>query len=273
MKKIAVLFCAISIMAVSMFTSCVPQKKILYLRNEQMLNDSAFMSIVYENERTFDYKVQPGDNLYIRIASLDDKFVTYFNFMNQSGGLMNSGTQFSSGNASIYLNGYTVDENGNIEMPFVGKVHVKDCSISDIQSKIQGIMNEYLKETVVYVKLGVFNLTILGEVARPGQYQIYQSDINIFQAIALAGNATDFANKSNIKIIHQTPEGSQIVRINLNDADVLSSPDFYLKPNDIIYVEPLKTKQFGFTSVPYGTIISAISLLVTCFTFVVVYLK
>lgn len=271
MKKIALLFCVISMMAVSMFTSCVSQKKILYLQNEQMLNDSSFMSIEYENERTFNYKVQPGDNLYIRIASLDESFNAYFNSTNQFNATSSSSN--SSGNASIYLNGYTVEENGNINMPFIGNIYVKNLTINEIQEKVQVLINEYLKETIVYVKLGVFNLTILGEVARPGQYQIYQSDINIFQAIALAGNATDFANKSNIKIIHQTPKGSQIVKVNINDADILSSPDYYLKPNDIIYVEPLKTKQFGFTSVPYGTIISAISLLVTCFTFVAVYLK
>lgn len=271
MKKIVFLLFAVSVMASSVFTSCVSQKKILYLQNEQMLNDSVFMSIEYPNERTFDYKVQPGDNLYIRIASLDEKFAAYFNFMNQ-GNYMSS-SSYSSGNASIYLNGYTVGADGNIDLPFVGNVFVKDYTVDEIQVEVQKIMNEYLKETVVYVKLGVFNLTILGEVLRPGQYQIYQSDINLFQALALAGNATDFANKSNVKIIHQTPKGSQIVRVNLNEADVLSSPDFYLKPNDIVYVEPLKTKQFGFTSVPYGTIISALSLLVTCFTFVMVYLK
>lgn len=271
MKKIVTLLSVISAMTVMMFTSCVPQKKILYLQNEQLPYDSALMSVVYENERTFDYKVQPGDNLYIRIASLDEKFSAYFNFMNQGGTMTSS--SYSSGNPSIYLNGYTVGADGNIGLPFVGNVYVKDLTVDEIQAKVQEIMNEYLTETVVYVKLGVFNLTILGEVMRPGQYQIYQSDINIFQAIALAGNATDFANKASVKIIHQTPKGSQIVRVNLNDADILSSPEYYLKPNDIIYIEPLKTKQFGFTSVPYGTIISAISLLVTCFTFVAVYLK
>lgn len=271
MKKITIIFCTLSVLIISMFTSCVPQKKILYLQSEDMLNDSVFMSKEYENERTFDYKVQPGDNLYIRIASLDEKFAAYFNFMNQ--GAYSTGSSNSSGNPSIYLNGYNVGADGNIELPFVGKVFVKDLNLDEIQRKIQTIMNEYLKETVVYVKLGVFNLTILGEVLRPGQYQIYQSDINIFQAIALAGNTTDFANKSDVKIIHQTTKGSQIVRVNLNEADILSSPDYYLKPNDIIYIEPLKTKQFGFTSVPYGTIISAISLLITCFTFVTVYLK
>lgn len=269
MKRIVLILSIIAITGISMFTSCVPQKKIIYLQNEQMLNDSVFMSIEYENERTFAYKVQPGDNLYIRIASLDEKFSTYFNFVSQ-GNPMSSSTQYSSGNAAIYLNGYTVGADGDIALPIVGNVSVKDLTIDEIQVRVQKIIDEYLKETVVYVKLGVFNLTILGEVLRPGQYQIYQSDINIFQAIALAGNATDFANKSNIKIIHQTPKGSQIVRVNLNDADILSSPEYYLKPNDIVYIEPLKTKQFGFTSVPYGTIISAISLLITCLTFLAV---
>ena len=89
----------------------------------------------------------------------------------------------------------------------------------------------------------------------------------------MAGNATDYANKKNIKIIHQTPDGSQIERINLNDADVLSSPNYYLKPNDVSYVEPLKIKRYGFTSMPYSTLISATSLLLTCLTFIFVYVK
>lgn len=263
MKRISLFLFTAAIIIMAMFSSCVPQKKILYLRNNSMMNDSIFMSMEYENERTFDYKVQPGDNLYIRIASLDEKTSSYFNSMNQSN---------ISGISSIYLNGYTVGVDGYIELVMIGKVFVKDLTIEEIQQKIQNIMDEYLMATV-YVKLGVFNLTILGEVNSPGQYQIYQSDINLFQAIALAGNATDFANKSDIKIIHQTTKGSQIVSVNLNNADILSSPHYYLKPNDIIYIEPLKAKQFGFTSVPYGTIISVISLLITCFTFGAVYLK
>lgn len=249
----------------SSLTSCVSQKKMLYFQNETMLNDSTFTSIEYENERHFDYKVQPGDILYIRIASLDEKFATYFNTMNTN--------NVNTNNSNMYLNGYNVDAEGYIELPIVSRVQVKDYTVSEIQEKVQSLMNEYLKETVVYVKLGVFNLTILGEVANPGQYQVYQSDINIFQAIALAGNATDFANKSKVKIIHQTPKGSQIVRININDADVLSSPHYYLKPNDIVYVEPLKSKQYGFTTVPYGTIFSALSLIITCITFGVTFLK
>lgn len=266
MRKISLLLCAVIVILGSMLTSCISQKKIIYLQNEILLNDSTSTSIEYENQRHFDYKIQPGDNLHIKIASLDEKFATYFNSMSQ-------GNTGGSGNSTLYLNGYNVDENGFIELPIIGEIQVKDKTVAEIQDQVQELMNAYLKETTVSVKLGIFNLTILGEVNNPGQYQVYQSDINIFQAMALAGNATDFANKSNIKIVHQTPKGSQIAKININDADVLSSPEYYLKPNDIIYVQPLKAKQYGFTTLPYGTIFSIISLFMTCFTFGAVYLK
>lgn len=176
----------------------------------------------------------------------------------------------SSGNASVYLNGFTVSDEGQIDFPYAGKIYVKDLTIEEIQKKIQTIIGEYQKETIVYVKLGVFNLTILGEVSKPGQYQVYQSDINIFQALSLAGNPTDFADRANVKIVHQTTEGSQVVRVNINDADILSNENYYLKPNDIIYVEPMSIKRWGFTSVPYSLIISMISLGVTLFTFFMV---
>ena len=265
MKKLffkSVLLTAVVVMA--FMTSCVSQKKILYLQKEQM-SDSV-TSIDYQNKRSFDYKVQPGDNLYIRVSSMDKNFSEFFNTSGDRTSYTGTSSN-SSGNAGIYLNGFNVSDEGTIDFPYAGKIYVKDLTIDEIQQKIQNIIGEYQKETIVYVKLGLFNLTILGEVARPGQYQVYQSDINLFQAMALAGNATDFANKKNVKIIHQTTEGSQIVRVNLNDADILANPQYYLKPNDIIYVEPLAIKRYGFTSIPYSTIFAAASLLITVLTF------
>lgn len=263
-------FLIAAVVVASVMTSCVPQKKIIYLQKEQM--SDSITSIEYQNKRSFDYKVQPGDALYIRVSSLDKNFSEFFNNSNNTMSSTTGGGN-SSGNAGIYLNGFNVSDEGTIDFPYAGKIYVKDLTIDEIQQKIQNIIGEYQKETIVYVKLGLFNLTILGEVSKPGQYQVYQSDINLFQAIALAGNATDFANKRNIKIVHQTTEGSQIVRVNLNDADILSNPEYYLKPNDIIYVEPLKIKRYGFTSVPYSTIFSAISLAITLITFFAVYKK
>lgn len=272
MKNNIVRFFIISlVVAASLMTSCVSQKKVLMLQNEQMID--SISSIEYTNKRSFSYKVQPGDNLYIRVSSMDKNFSSFFN---QTGTNMMSSsttTQFSAGNPGVYLNGFTVSDEGQIDFPYAGKIYVKDLTIEEIQQKIQTIIGEYQKETIVYVKLGVFNLTILGEVTKPGQYQIYQSDINIFQALSLAGNPTDFADRANVKIIHQTTDGSQVVRVNINDADILSNKDYYLKPNDIIYVEPLSIKRWGFTSVPYSLIISMLSLGVTLLTFFMVTIK
>ena len=266
MKKLLFSSVLVAVVVVMSFmTSCVSQKKILYLQKEQM--SDSITSIEYQNKRSFDYKVQPGDNLYIRVSSMDKNFSEFFNSSNAGNVGSYSGTSNSSGNAGIYLNGFNVSDEGTIDFPYAGKIYVKDLTVDEIQQKVQNIIGEYQKETIVYVKLGLFNLTILGEVARPGQYQVYQSDINLFQAMALAGNATDFANKKNVKIIHQTTEGSQVVRVNLNDADILENPQYYLKPNDIIYVEPLGIKRYGFTSIPYSTIFSAASLLITVLTF------
>ena len=99
-----------SLIVMMSLTSCVSQKKILYLQNETMLNDSTFTSIEYENERHFDYKVQPGDILYIKIMSLDERFAKYFNATNGMNTTATGGN--SSGNSGLYLNGYVIDEDG-----------------------------------------------------------------------------------------------------------------------------------------------------------------
>lgn len=265
-------FVFFSVVAIAtLMTSCVSHKKVLMLQNEVMLDSVA--SVEYFNKRSFSYKVQPGDNLYIRVSSMDKNFSAFFNQTNAGGTFTTGSTQNAAGNASVYLNGFTVSDEGVIDFPYAGKIYVKDLTVDEIQQKIQTIIEEYQKETIVYVKLGLFNLTILGEVNKPGQYQVYQSDINLFQALALAGNTTDFANRKDVKIVHQTTDGSQVVRVNINDADILSNPNYYLKPNDIIYVEPMSMKRWGFTSVPYSLVISMLSLGVTLLTFFLVTLK
>jgi len=244
------------------FSSCVPQKKIKYLQNAELYGDT---SKNYINERNFDYIVQPGDNLYIRVMSIEESNARLFNGSYTTNIAYGSGSSNSTGNAGIYLNGYTVDDNYEIQFPMAGKVNVKGLNVEQIREKLQTIIDSYLKQTTVYVKLGLFNLTVIGEVRNPGQYQIYQSDINLFQAIALAGNMTDFAKKDEVKIIRQTPDGSKVIKVNMLEADVLSSPTYYLKPNDVIVVDPVRLKQFGFTTFPYSTVISIISMSLTMF--------
>ena len=254
MNKITKLGLAAVLLAV-LFASCVPQKKMLYLKEAQMLSET--QSINYVNERSIDYKLQPGDNLYIRFVNIVDQGGT--------SSLNGEFTRTSSSDASIYLQSYTIDEEGFIELPLIGKIVVRNLTVDEAKALLQTELDKYINQTTIIVKLSNFNLTVLGEVKNPGMYKVYQSQINLFEAVALAGNMTNFAKNSAVRIIRQTDNGSEIVTVDMGSADILSSPYYYLKPNDIVYVEPMKIKQWGFTAFPYATVFSIISLVVTVY--------
>lgn len=241
--------------------SCVPQKKMLYLKEAEMLAEN--ISKNYVNDRSLNYKLQPGDNLYIRaLNTIDERSAAAI-----SGGTTGTGTT-SSSDASVYLRSYTVDDEGYIELPLVGKIEVMNLTVDEAKNKLQTALDKYVNQTMLIVKLANFNLTVLGEVNKPGMYKVYQAQINLFEALSLAGNVTNFAKLNEVRIIRQTDDGSEIITVDMGNADILSSSYYYLKPNDIVYVEPLKIKQWGFTAFPYSTVISVISLGVTLVTLV-----
>ncbi|MEE4257878.1 MAG: SLBB domain-containing protein, partial [Bacteroidales bacterium] len=130
-------------------------------------------------------------------------------------------------------------------------------------------LQEYLLNPVVIVRLASFRITLLGEFKSPGKYDVYQSNINLFEAISMAGDMTDFAKRDKIAIIRQTSRGSKIVRVNLNDKRILESDYFYLLPNDIVYAEPIKAKQFVSTNFPYGLVFSILSTVLLLYAFFV----
>lgn len=241
------------------FASCVPQKKMLYLRDAQMASEN--ISKEYVNDRNIDYKLQPGDNLYIRfINSIDERGSAAL-----TGDFSSTNRNYMSSDASIYLQSYTLDEEGCIELPLTGKIELKNLTVDQAKEKLKTELDKFVNQTTIIVKLSNFNVTLLGEVTRPGLYKVYQSQINLFEAISLAGNMTNFAKKNAVKIIRQTDNGSEIVTVDMGQADILSSPYYYLKPNDIVYVEPLPIKQWGFTTFPYSTVLSVVSLAVTLY--------
>ena len=240
-----------------MFASCVPQKKMLYLKDAEMA--AANISREYLNDRSVNYRLQPGDNLFIRVLNtIDERSASAIS------GDYASRTYMSS-DAAIYLQSYTLDEEGYIEMPLTGKIELKNLTIDEAKTKLQTELDKFVNQTTIIVKLSNFNLTVLGEVSRPGMYKVYQTQINLFEAISMAGNMTNFAKNSEVKIIRQTDNGSEVAIVDMGQADILASPYYYLKPNDIIDVEPLKIKQWGFTTFPYSTVLSVVSLAVTLY--------
>lgn len=229
--------------------SCVPQKKIKYLQNKEL----AEAKTKFINQKKIEYRIQPGDNLYIKIVSIDEKTSALFNTMDSRyANTLNT-------DAGIYLNSYTVNEEGFVDFPLIGQVLVKNFTVEEVKIEVQQSLNEYIKESVVIVKLVNFYVTMLGEVRRPGEYRIYQDELNVFEAISMAGDLSDFANRNEVKLVRQTKQGSEIINLDLTDQNFLMSDYFYLMPNDIIYVEPLKGKQFTFANFPYAIIFSAIS--------------
>ena len=210
----------LAMLAGMMLVSCVPQKQMLILQSADK-NDTTNQ---FNNDRSIFYKIQPGDNLYIRVISLDEKTAMMFN----PGGSANS--QIYSTDASIYLNSYTVSEQGTIEFPLAGQIYIQNLSVEEVKTRLQEILDQYIKETVLVVKLVNFNLTILGEVRNPGQYKVYKTEINILEAISMAGDLGNFANRNEVTIVRQTKTGSETFVVDLASSNILGSDFYYLKP-------------------------------------------
>lgn len=253
------LFAGIKILTVLIIlSSCIPQKKIKYLQpsHEDSTNRSEFVPAPYQN-----YHLSVGDNLYIKVRSLDENSNNFFNNM----GDQNNNSAYND--VSIYLNSYTVDPNGNIVFPFIGPVNVLGKTVDETRDIIEEIMNEYLKETTIIVKLVNFNITFVGEVRKPGEYKIYQDKINIFEAVSMAGDITDYGNRNEVKLLRTSDNGTDMHILDLTKEDIIESPYYFLKPNDVVYVEPLKGKQFAFSTFPYALLFSTITTLIVLLTF------
>jgi polysaccharide export outer membrane protein len=120
-------------------------------------------------------------------------------------------------------------------------------------------VDEYLKETTVIVKLAIFKVTVIGEVNRPGTVNIYQNKLNVFELISMAGDLTSFAKRNKVYLIRETQNGSKVKELNLNDVNILESDYYYIQPDDILYVPPVKAKNFAFGNFPYALIFTTIT--------------
>lgn len=226
-------------------SSCVPHKRVVYLQNIADTTRSV------KGDKGPEYRIKSGDNLFIQILSSAEKeSADYFN--------MASGANLYY-DAAIYLNSYSVSDSGHIELPFVGKIMVKDKTLDEVRKDVHTIVEQYLKQVTIVVKLVNFTVTLLGEVNRPAEYKIYQDKINIFEALAMAGDLTYYAQRDYVLIMRKTDKGLTTKRISLLDDQIINSEYFYLKPNDIIYIQPVKGKNFLFVQFPYTLIFSIIT--------------
>ncbi|MCK0180149.1 polysaccharide biosynthesis/export family protein [Flavobacteriaceae bacterium S0862] len=256
MKKIfAITVLVLSVLA----SSCVPQKDILYLQNKDNASDTTH--IISEVQKP--YRVQIHDMLNIRVKALDQDIVKMFNPVGEAN--LNAGSA-----ERAYFDGFTVDLHGDIRIPTLGKVSVLGYTSEEIEKIIEKkLLEEQFKETAnifVTVKLTGLRFTANGEVGSPGTVTLFQERVNIFEAIANVGEIPITGDKKDVLIIRQYPQGQQIHHLDLTDITVMQSPYYYIQPNDIIYVKPIKQKTWGTGTTgiqSLTTIVSVLSLVTT----------
>jgi len=139
--------------------------------------------------------------------------------------------------------GYLVNRDGNIEVPVLGKIHAVGHTTSELKDTIQAIAEKYYNDPTVIVRYANFKINITGEVLKPGVYIMPNEKVSILDALAMAGDLTIFGKRENVLLIRENPDGTKTpYRINLKKSDIMSAPYYYMRQNDVIYVEPRKAK-------------------------------
>ena len=230
MKKYFIFLCGVLLLI-----SCGSSKKITYLQNIQDVD-------LELSRYLYDAKIMPKDVLSITVSTVNPEAAAPFN--------QTVPTILSRGQQSTYSNSllqsYLVDNNGQIEFPIVGTLTVGGLTKSECEQMVLSKILPYLNENerpIVTVRMFNYKISVIGEVNRPGMYTVGNEKINIFEALAQAGDLTIYGVRKNVKLIREDATGKkEIHTLNLNDADLVTSPYYYLQQNDIVYVEPNKVK-------------------------------
>ncbi len=206
--------------------------------------------------------VQKGDEFILEVSSLNDMASAVFS--NSSGANTSLSATNSSGST---VGSYVVDREGNIRIPLAGSVKLENLTLIEARSIIEETLKTYLKEPVVNLKLVNFRISILGDVMKPGSYNVDRENINLLEAVSLAGDLNITAKRNDILLVREKDGKREYIRMDLQSKAIFESPYFYLKSGDILYIQPSETKYASVDSRyrDIGLILSALSILVLGF--------
>jgi polysaccharide export outer membrane protein len=236
-----------TIIVLSLLTSCVTNKKLTYLQYEGTANGIVKPSALSE------YTIMPYDNLFIRVVTPDPKWSAMFNTLPVASYSVTVTEQ------SADLISFPVDGDGYIQLPYAGKIKVVGKTLEMITEDVEKVLKGYIADAAVTVKMVNNYVSLLGEIQRPGRYPIYKDRMNIFQALAMAGDLSEFSNRRKIQLIRQTSAGTLVREFTLTDRSILTSEFFYVMPNDVIYAKPLKGKFFHMDAFPFSVLLSTLT--------------
>ena len=240
------------ILLIFISVSCVPKRQLSYFNDIDELEEPVVNPRVQK-------AIMPFDRLYIKVLSIDPQTSQIFNTTDE----MRTGSYSSSAG----LLGYLVDEKGNINFPFVGDINVNGLTLGQAGMKIQKSLSAYVGETSIVVKYIDNQVTVVGEVQRQGVFPFTQDKLNIYEAIGLGGGVTRYGDRKNIILMRH--EGDKIMhyKLNLTDSKIASKEYYYVLPNDVIVVEPLKAVSSSYSNITFTTVLSSITTLVSVLLF------
>ena len=218
-----------------LMASCTSYKSVPYLQNPEAVND--FQEIL----PMYDAKIMPKDLLTITVNTSDPEASAPYNLAVQTSMNVAYGSSLTT---QPVLQQYLVSNEGTIDFPVLGRLKVLGLTKGQAEDMIREKLAPHFTETpIVTVRMSNYKISVLGEVAKPGTFTVSNEKVNIFEALAMAGDLTVWGVRDNVKLIREDAQGKrQIISLNLNNAEVVTSPYYYLQQNDILYVSPNKTK-------------------------------
>ena len=220
-----------------LLTACQSYKKVPYFQNVEVVNEAE------QQEKLYDAKIMPKDLLTIVVSCTNPELAIPFNLTVAS----NAGIAVSTSSyvtTQPVLQPYLVDNEGNINFPVLGELKLGGLTKREAEQLIIDKLKPYMKETpIVTVRMVNYKISVIGEVMRPGTFTISNEKVNLLEALAMAGDMTIYGVRDNVKLIREDESGKrEIINLDLNDAGIVTSPYYYLKQNDILYVTPNETK-------------------------------
>jgi polysaccharide biosynthesis/export protein len=257
-------FIPIIVLTCLLFTSCTSSKKLAYLNSlPDTTGGESFKLDIPE------YKIQTRDILYITVKAMNADGII-MDFLSSSGG--SAGVNISQGESGGYLFGYDVNPDGNIVIPAIGIVKVEGLSLEEAKKLLQESTSKVFKNATVECKLLSFKFTVIGEVRVPGTYMNYNNYLTILEAVGRAGGVDDFGDRSKVLVVRPIDKGTKTFSINLQDKKLLSSEAYFLLPNDVIIVQPLKHKIFNMNLPTISFILTTVTSVITTTLLLINYL-
>jgi len=240
-----------------LFHGCVTTKKTTYLQETEETADTLKPAPVMPEY----YRVKVNDNIFIRVSTPDPRWSTMFNTLPTQSGI-------TATEQTVDLISYRVEQDSTIKIPFVGSIRVAGMTIPEITAVMEKELSAYITDADITVKLVNNYISVLGEVRAPGRYPIYKEFLNLFEVLAMSGDVLPYGDRNHVQLIRNTGSSTKIIEFNTTDRSIIDTEYYYVMPNDVIYVKPMKGKFFNMETFPFALILSSVTTLILILSFV-----